>query len=100
SPAPVGTADARRSARRAGRTEVHFLPVEGHREGTPNDQVPERKPPGPPMRPGRLAGRPRGRDRGVSTYDVRIWSVREYKGRYRKTGNDRSTWRVRWEVAG
>ncbi len=36
----------------------------------------------------------------MSTYDVRIWSVREYKGRDRKTGKDRSTWRVRWEVAG
>ncbi|MEU1751999.1 integrase [Micromonospora matsumotoense] len=35
-----------------------------------------------------------------STYDVRIWTIREYKGRDRKTGKDRKTYRVRWEVAG
>src|SRR5947209_730476 len=36
----------------------------------------------------------------MSTYDVRIWSIREYKGKDRKTGKPRSTYRVRWEVAG
>lgn len=36
----------------------------------------------------------------MSTYDVRIWTIREYQGRDRKTGKDRKTYRVRWEVAG
>lgn len=36
----------------------------------------------------------------MSTYDVRIWAIREYKGRERKTGKPRITYRVRWEVAG
>ena len=36
----------------------------------------------------------------MSTYDVRVWGIREHKGRDRKTGKDRSTYRVRWEVAG
>jgi integrase len=36
----------------------------------------------------------------MSTYDVRIWAIREYKGRDRKTGKPRSTHRVRWQVSG
>ncbi|WP_433210987.1 tyrosine-type recombinase/integrase [Dactylosporangium sp. CS-047395] len=36
----------------------------------------------------------------MSTYDVRIWSIREHKGKDRKTGKPRSTYRVRWGVAG
>jgi integrase len=36
----------------------------------------------------------------MTTYDVRIWTIREYKGHDRKTGKPRSTYRVRWEVAG
>ncbi|MEV0325094.1 tyrosine-type recombinase/integrase [Micromonospora echinospora] len=36
----------------------------------------------------------------MSTYDVRIWAIREYKGNDRKTGKERKTYRVRWEVAG
>src|SRR5215813_6264337 len=36
----------------------------------------------------------------VSTYDVRIWAIREYKGKDRKTRKPRLTYRVRWEVAG
>lgn len=36
----------------------------------------------------------------MSTYDVRIWAIREHKGRDRKTGKERKTYRVRWKVAG
>jgi integrase len=36
----------------------------------------------------------------MSTYDVRIWVIREHKGRDRKTGKPRNTYRVRWTVAG
>ncbi|MFF0152622.1 tyrosine-type recombinase/integrase [Micromonospora sp. NPDC005203] len=36
----------------------------------------------------------------MSTYEVRIWATREYQGRDRKTGKDRKSYRVRWEVAG
>lgn len=36
----------------------------------------------------------------MSSYDVRIWTIREYQGRDRKTGKERKTYRVRWEVAG
>jgi integrase len=36
----------------------------------------------------------------MSTYDVKIWSIREHKGKDRKTGKPRSTYRVRWTVAG
>jgi integrase len=36
----------------------------------------------------------------MSTYDVRIWGIREHKGKDRKTGKPRSTYRVRWQVAG
>jgi len=36
----------------------------------------------------------------VSTYDVRIWGIRELKGRERKTGKPRVSYRVRWGVAG
>jgi hypothetical protein len=36
----------------------------------------------------------------MSTYDVRVWAIREHKGRDRKTGKPRSTYRVRWSVAG
>jgi integrase len=36
----------------------------------------------------------------MSTYEVRIWTIREHKGRDRKTGKPRSTYRVRWTVAG
>jgi integrase len=34
------------------------------------------------------------------TYDVRLWAIREHKGKDRKTGKPRSTFRVRWLVAG
>ena len=34
------------------------------------------------------------------TYDVRVWGIREHKGKDRKTGKPRSTFRVRWTVAG
>jgi integrase len=36
----------------------------------------------------------------MSTYDVKIWSIQEHKGRDRKTGKPRSTYRLRWVVAG
>ena len=36
----------------------------------------------------------------MTTYDVRIWSIREFKGRDRKTGKPKSTYRLRWKVAG
>lgn len=36
----------------------------------------------------------------MSTFDVRIWAIREHKGKDRTTGKPRSTWRVRWVVAG
>ena len=36
----------------------------------------------------------------MSTYEVRIWATREYQGRDRKTGKERKSYRVRWEVAG
>ncbi|GAA2517997.1 integrase [Pilimelia columellifera] len=36
----------------------------------------------------------------MSTYDVRIWAIREFKGKDPRTGKARSTFRVRWEVAG
>ena len=36
----------------------------------------------------------------MTTYDVRIFSIREHKGIDRKTGKPRSTYRVRWKVAG
>jgi integrase len=36
----------------------------------------------------------------MSSYDVRIWSIREHKGKDRATGKPRSTYRVRWAVAG
>lgn len=36
----------------------------------------------------------------MTTYSVRVWGIREHKGRDRKTGKDRSTYRVRWDVAG
>ncbi|MBT8225436.1 MAG: tyrosine-type recombinase/integrase [Dactylosporangium sp.] len=36
----------------------------------------------------------------MSTYDVRIWSIEEHRGRDRKTGKPRSTYRVRWVAAG
>ena len=35
-----------------------------------------------------------------TTYDVRIWTIREHKGKDRKTGKPRSTYRVRWTVVG
>jgi site-specific recombinase XerD len=35
-----------------------------------------------------------------TTYDVRIWAIREHKGKDRKTGKPRSTYRVRWLVVG
>ncbi|GIM98013.1 tyrosine-type recombinase/integrase [Paractinoplanes toevensis] len=34
------------------------------------------------------------------TYDVRLWAIREHVGKDRKTGKPRSTYRVRWLVAG
>jgi integrase len=36
----------------------------------------------------------------VNSYDVRVWGIREHKGRNRKNGKERSTHRVRWQVAG
>ncbi len=36
----------------------------------------------------------------MSTYEVRIQGIEEHKGKDRKTGKDRSTYRVRWQVAG
>jgi integrase len=36
----------------------------------------------------------------MSTYDVRIWSIEEHKGKDRKTHKPKSTFRVRWVVAG
>ncbi|BFU47869.1 tyrosine-type recombinase/integrase [Krasilnikovia sp. MM14-A1004] len=36
----------------------------------------------------------------MSTYDVRIWNIQEHKGKDRKTGKPRSTYRLRWVVAG
>jgi integrase len=35
-----------------------------------------------------------------TTYDVRIWAIREHNGTDRKSGKPRSTYRVRWVVAG
>ncbi|MFI5935763.1 tyrosine-type recombinase/integrase [Actinoplanes sp. NPDC051494] len=35
-----------------------------------------------------------------TTYDVRLWAIREHKGKDRTTGKARSTYRVRWLVAG
>ncbi|RZU51916.1 site-specific recombinase XerD [Krasilnikovia cinnamomea] len=35
-----------------------------------------------------------------TSYDVRVWKIREHKGKDRKTGKPRSTYRVRWLVAG
>ncbi|PRY19139.1 tyrosine-type recombinase/integrase [Pseudosporangium ferrugineum] len=35
-----------------------------------------------------------------TTYDVRLWAIREHTGKDRKTGKPRSTYRVRWMVAG
>jgi hypothetical protein len=35
-----------------------------------------------------------------TTYDVRLWAIREHEGKDRKTGKPRSTYRVRWLVAG
>jgi integrase len=36
----------------------------------------------------------------MSTYDVRVWSIQERKGKDRKTGKARGTYRLRWVVAG
>ena len=36
----------------------------------------------------------------MTTYDVRIWSIDEHRGRDRKSGKPRPTYRVRWVVAG
>jgi integrase len=36
----------------------------------------------------------------MTTYDVRIFGIREHKGHDRKTGKPRSTHRLRWRVAG
>ncbi|MEV0570671.1 tyrosine-type recombinase/integrase [Dactylosporangium sp. NPDC050588] len=36
----------------------------------------------------------------MTTFDVRIWGIREHKGKDRKTGKPRSTYRLRWLVAG
>jgi integrase len=36
----------------------------------------------------------------MTTYDVRIWSIDEHRGRDRKSGKPRLTYRVRWVVAG
>nr|BFE64988.1 tyrosine-type recombinase/integrase [Dactylosporangium thailandense] len=36
----------------------------------------------------------------MSTFDVRVWSIEEHKGKDRKSGKPKSTFRVRWVVAG
>ncbi len=36
----------------------------------------------------------------MNTYDVRIYAIDEYKGKERRTGKPRSSYRVRWSVAG
>jgi integrase len=36
----------------------------------------------------------------MSTFDVRVWSIQEHKGKDRTTGKPRSTYRLRWVVAG
>lgn len=36
----------------------------------------------------------------MGTHSVRMWGIREHKGRDRSTGEERSTYRVRWKVAG
>ncbi|HKD99346.1 MAG TPA: tyrosine-type recombinase/integrase [Micromonosporaceae bacterium] len=36
----------------------------------------------------------------MTTYDVRVWNINEHRGRDRKTGRDRTTYRLRWVVAG
>ncbi|MFI6076551.1 integrase [Actinoplanes sp. NPDC051343] len=36
----------------------------------------------------------------MSTYDVKVWSIQEHHGKDRKTGNPKTTYRVRWVVAG
>ena len=36
----------------------------------------------------------------MSTYDVKIWSIQEHKGKDRRTGKPQSSYRVRWVVAG
>src|SRR4051794_37554253 len=35
-----------------------------------------------------------------TTYEVRIWGIREHDGKDRKTGKPRRTYRLRWQVAG
>ena len=35
----------------------------------------------------------------MSTYDVRVFGIREHKGKDRKTGKPKSTYRVRWRAA-
>src|SRR3954452_19636984 len=35
-----------------------------------------------------------------TTYDVRLWAIREHAGKDRRTGKPRSTYRARWLVAG
>ena len=36
----------------------------------------------------------------MSTYDVRVWSIQEHKGKDRKTKKEKTTYRLRWTVAG
>ena len=36
----------------------------------------------------------------MSTYDVKVWAIQEYKGKDSKTGKPRSSYRVRWVVSG
>ncbi|SNY58224.1 tyrosine-type recombinase/integrase [Paractinoplanes atraurantiacus] len=36
----------------------------------------------------------------MSTYDVKVWSIQEHRGKDRKTGKPKTTYRVRWVVAG
>jgi integrase len=36
----------------------------------------------------------------MSTYDVKVWNIQEHEGKDRKTGKPKSTYRVRWVVAG
>jgi hypothetical protein len=36
----------------------------------------------------------------MSTFDVKVWSIQEHHGKDRKTGKPKTTYRVRWVVAG
>ena len=76
-------------------TQVHVLSVEGPGTGAPHLQAAQRAAAHPSHGLRRLDGQPRGAAGGMTTYDVRVWAIREYKGKDRKTGKARSTYRVR-----